>query len=193
MNIVILASGRGSNAKAIIEAEKTGRLKGGKVVCVISDHEDAPVLKMAEESGIPAKFIDAGGSGARFGDGGTSRYVEEIKSLGGELVVLAGFMRILPEKFIDEFPNSMINLHPSLLPAFKGRDAIRRAYEYGVKICGCTVHRVSAEVDGGKILAQKAVKIGDGETLVDLENRIHEAEHELLVDTVGKIVSGEIK
>ncbi len=101
-------------------------------------------------------------------------------------------MRIIPPRFVGEFKNRMINLHPSLLPAFKGKDAIKQAFEYGVKICGCSVHYVSDELDGGKIISQKSVEIDPAWSLAELEQKVHEAEHILLPQTIADIAEGKI-
>ncbi len=187
--IAILASGRGSNAKAIFKSVLDGTIPRARVEILISDNPDAPALKIARDFGCKAEYIDPGRTGARFTPDGAKRYADRIARSGVDLVVLSGFQRILPPELVSELKGRAINLHPSLLPDFKGKDAIRRAYESGAKRCGCTVHYVSDELDGGEIIAQSAVEITDGITLEELEAKVHEAEHELLPRVIAKISS----
>ena len=189
MKLIIFASGRGSNAHAIIRATQNGRLGNVRVLSLVSDNPDAPALKIARDFGCKAEYIDPGRTGARFTPDGAKRYADRIARSGVDLVVLSGFQRILPPELVSELKGRAINLHPSLLPDFKGKDAIRRAYESGAKRCGCTVHYVSDELDGGEIIAQSAVEITDGITLEELEAKVHEAEHELLPRVIAKISS----
>lgn len=193
MRILILASGRGTNACAIIKAVKIGAIKASEVCAVISDIADAPVLGVEKDFGVAAKYIDPQRKGARFSEQGEIDYLNAMKEINPDLVVLAGFMRILPPSIVSEFKGKMINLHPSLLPLYKGKDAIKRAYEAGDKQCGCTVHFVSDELDGGRIIAQKAVAILPTDTLETLEQKVHEAEHELLPQVIADFACGKIK
>ena len=121
---------------------------------------------------------------------GEAAYIEAMREVRADLVVLAGFMRILPDSIVREFEGKMINLHPSLLPAYKGKDAIRRAFEAG-SARGCSVHFVSGELDGGKVIAQKAVDILPSDTLETFEGRVHAAEHALLVGVVSGFADGK--
>jgi len=180
MNIVILASGRGSNAKRIFEVKKSGGLKNVEIKALLSDKENAPALKIAEDFGIESKYVDVMRKGAFFNPEGTQNYISTIDSYTPDLIVLAGFMRILPVEFVEHYKDKIINLHPSLLPSFKGKDGIKDAWDYGVKVSGCTVHYVNAELDAGKIIAQKIVPIEENDTLESFEEKIHKAEHELL-------------
>jgi len=190
MRVVILASGRGSNAEAIFKASASGKLPRAEIAALISDKPDAPALAKAREHGIKALYIAPECGGAKFSESGAKAYIDTLRGLGVNLIVLAGFMRILPREFIAAFPNAIINLHPSLLPAFKGKDAIKQAFEYGVKICGCTVHYVSEDVDGGKIIAQKTVEILPEDTLETLTQKVHAAEHKLLPEVIRTISEG---
>ena len=131
--------------------------------------------------------------GARFSPEGEAAYLREMSAQSPDLVVLAGFMRILPDSIVEAFDGKMINLHPSLLPLYKGKDSIRRAFEAGEKQSGCSVHFVSGELDGGRIIAQKAVDILPTDTLETIEERVHKAEHELLPSVVADFVEGKIR
>lgn len=192
MRILILASGRGSNARAIMESVRDGKIRA-QVCALISDNPDAPALSIAENFGVPAKYVDPMKKGARFSPEGEAAYLREMSAHSPDLVVLAGFMRILPDSIVEAFDGKMINLHPSLLPLYKGKDSIRRALEAGEKQSGCSVHFVSGELDGGRLIAQKAVDILPTDTLETLEERVHKAEHELLPSVVADFVEGKIK
>lgn len=192
MNIVILASGRGSNARALLECEKKGMFPNAKIVGLICDIENAPVFDIAREYGIDSLWLPTLRKGARFSDEASTNYQNALKKWNTDLVVLAGFMKILPPDFVEAYSNKMINLHPSLLPDFKGKDAIKQAFDARVKVCGCSVHFVNNELDGGEVIAQKRVEILPQYTLEELEEKVHEAEHELLPQVVADIVSGKI-
>jgi phosphoribosylglycinamide formyltransferase-1 len=187
MNIVILGSGRGSNAEAILKAQAAGQLGKARVVQIFSDHRDAGILAHGERFGVPARFLDPGVFKTKFDEPGETRYIEEITRLQPGLVVLAGFMRILKPRFIDAFAGKIINLHPSLLPSFAGLDGIGQAWRRGVKITGCTVHYVTAEVDGGPIIDQSAVRIESSDTLESLAAKVHAAEHALLPAVIARL------
>jgi len=187
MKIVILGSGRGSNAEAIVRAQAAGKLGAGRVVQIFSDKPEAGILALGGKFGVPARFLDPGQFKTKFDEAGESRYIEEILRLEPGLVVLAGFMRILKPRLIEAFAGKIINLHPSLLPSFPGLDSIGQAWRRGVKITGCTVHYVSAEVDGGPIIDQTAVRIETGDTLESLEAKIHAAEHSLLPAVIARL------
>ncbi len=193
MNIAILASGRGSNARELFERKKNGEFGNAKIVGLISDKSDSPSLEIAKEFGVQSLFIDTQCKGARISADAEKIYCDTLKNWNIDLVVLAGFMKILPPNFVETFSNRVINLHPSLLPSFKGKDAIKQAFDAAVKICGCTVHFVNNELDGGKIIAQKAVEILPEYDLPTLEEKVHEAEHILLPSVIEDIVSGKIK
>jgi len=187
MKIVILGSGRGSNAEAILRAQAAGLLGRGRVVQVFSDKPEAGILALGQKHGVPAVFLDPGPFKTKFDEAGENRYIEEISRLEPGLMVLAGFMRILKPRFIEAFAGKIINLHPSLLPSFPGLDAIGQAWRRGVKVTGCTVHYVSAEVDGGPIIDQTAVRIETTDTLESLSAKIHAAEHALLPDVIARL------
>lgn len=189
---VILASGKGSNAKKILECQKLGKLPNIEIVALISDKEDANALKVAKEFGVKSVYLDPMRKGAFFNEEGAKFYLENLEFLCADFIVLAGFMRILPPSITSKYANKIINLHPSLLPSFKGKDAIKQAFDCGVKITGCTVHFVNDELDGGKIIDQKAVEIAPEDTLESLEEKVHAAEHVLLPSVIAKIGEGKI-
>lgn len=191
MKVLILASGRGSNARAVMEAAVSGRIRA-EVCALFSDVADAPALSAAREFSVPARFIDPGRHGARLSSEGEAAYIEAMREVCADLVVLAGFMRILPDSIVREFEGKMINLHPSLLPAYKGKDAIRRAFEAREARGGCSVHFVSGELDGGRVIAQKAVDILPSDTLETFEERVHAAERGLLVGVVSDFADGKL-
>ena len=187
MRVVILGSGRGSNAEAILKAEQEGRLGGARVVQIFSDQPAARILELGARFGVPAQFLDPGPFKTKFDEAGETRYLETLQACQPGLIVLAGFMRILKPRFVGTFPQTIINLHPSLLPCFPGLDAIGQAWRRGVKVTGCTVHYVTAEVDGGPIIDQLAVRIEPADTLATLEARVHAAEHALLPAVIARL------
>lgn len=174
LRLTVLASGRGSNLQAIIDSIDTGRLNASTVM-VISDNEGAFALKRAAANKIPYIFLDPARVSSR------QEYdlllAEKIKQQGVDLVILAGWMRLLGQGFLDKFPDQVINIHPSLLPAFPGLKAQKQAFEYGVKYTGCTVHFVDAGMDTGPIIAQQIVPIDPDDTLESLTKRILIEEH----------------
>lgn len=192
MDIVILGSGRGSNANAILKAWKDGQLGKAQVKAVISDVPDAPILNIAKSYKVPARTIDINANTAKISVVDTNKLIDLTNEFKPKLIVLAGFMKILSHRFIQEYESRIINIHPSLLPSFKGLNAIKRAYERGVKISGCTVHWVSKGVDEGKIIAQLPVRIMDSDTLDSFTQKIHAAEHFLLPEVISQLSFADI-
>ena len=141
---------------------------------------------------MPAIYIDPQRNGGRLSTAAEQEYVERIQSFAPKLVVLAGFMRIIRPAFIDALDGRVINLHPSLLPSFPGINAIGQAFEHGVKVTGCTVHWVTAELDAGPIIDQKEVRVDDKDTLKLLEKKVHIVEHQLLPDVVARLSKGKL-
>jgi phosphoribosylglycinamide formyltransferase-1 len=182
----ILASGRGSNCDAILRAVARGRL-AARVGLVLSDRPDAPVLDRAREHGAPARYLDPGRPGARLAPHAEAAYVAALRDAGVEWVALAGFLRILGRAFLEAFPRRIVNIHPSLLPAFPGLDAQAQAWRYGVKVAGCTVHLVDAGVDTGPIVHQVAVEVRDDDAPQALSDRILAAEHEAYVEGLRRL------
>lgn len=184
MRFVILGSGRGSNAEALLREWRAGSLGAAEPVAIFSDQPDARILQLGAEFGIPAEWIDPGHFKTRLTPEAEAGYVDRIRATGADLIVLAGFMRVLKDGFLAPFPRQIINLHPSLLPSFKGLDAIGQAFRYGVKVTGCTVHYVTGDLDGGPIIAQEVVRIEAADTVESLAARMHAAEHRLLPSVI---------
>lgn len=187
MRVVILGSGRGSNAAAILEAQQAGRLGGARVVQIIADKPDAGILALGARYGVPAAFVDPAPFKTKLEGEGEDRFIAAIQAAGADLVVLAGFMRVIKPKFLETFAGKIINLHPSLLPSFPGLDGIGQAFRRGVKVTGCTVHYVTLEVDGGPILDQAVVRIEATDTIETLSAKVHAAEHALLPAVIAKL------
>jgi phosphoribosylglycinamide formyltransferase-1 len=187
MRVVILGSGRGSNAGAILKAQAEGKLGKAKVVQIFADKPDAGILALGAQYGVPAAFLDAAPFKTKLEGEGEARYIAAIEACAPDLVVLAGFMRVIKPGFLTAFAGKIINLHPSLLPSFPGLDGIGQAFRRGVKITGCTVHYVTAEVDGGPILDQAAVRIEAADTLESLAEKVHAAEHALLPAVIARL------
>lgn len=188
MNIGILISGRGSNMAALAEAVRDGRIPGSDVVLVVSDKPEAPGLDKARSLGIETAVVERRGRTRTDHD---AEIVAELKDRSVDLVCLAGYMRLLSAGFVRAFPERILNIHPSLLPSFKGLEAQRQAFEYGVKLAGCTVHLVDEELDHGAIICQKAVPVLDEDTAETVAARILGEEHALYVEAVRRVVSGE--
>ncbi len=187
MRVVILGSGRGSNAEAILQAQTAGGLGAARVVQILSDKSDAGILALGPRFNVPAGFVDPAPFKTKLEGPGEDRFIAAIQATNADLVVLAGFMRVLKPKFLETFAGKIINLHPSLLPSFPGLDGIGQAFRRGVKVTGCTVHQVTREVDGGPILDQTAVRIEPGDTLESLTVKVHAAEHELLPAVIARL------
>jgi phosphoribosylglycinamide formyltransferase-1 len=187
MRLVILGSGRGSNAEAILIAQKEGRLGRAQVVKIYSDKPDAGILALGARFGVPASYLDAAPFKTKLEGDGEARYIAAINDCRPDLIVLAGFMRVLKPVFLNAFAGRIINLHPSLLPSFPGLDGIGQAWRRGVKITGCTVHFVTPEVDGGPIIDQTPVRIEPSDTLETLTQKIHAAEHTLLPQVIAQL------
>ena len=185
-NVAILASGQGTNFEALALAARRGDLEA-RIVCLLCDRPDAPVLERARRLGIDALTLPCGRFRTRLED--ERPWVEALHARQIDLVLLAGFMRRLHRPFLDAFPDRVLNIHPSLLPSFPGLDAIRQAWDHGVRVTGCTVHVVDDALDGGPIVAQRAVEVREDDTLERLEARVHDAEHHLYPQAVGRFLA----
>lgn len=190
LHLVVLASGRGSNLQAIIDRIQAGRLAAW-INVVISDCPEAFALQRAREHRIPHVVLDP----AKFAD--RREYdlalAAKVRDYQADLVVLAGFMRVLSSSFLEQFPQRVINIHPALLPSFPGTHGQKQALEYGVKISGCTVHFVDQGVDTGPIIAQRAVPVEENDTEESLSRRILEQEHALYPQVIGWIGEGRVE
>ncbi|MBL58527.1 MAG: phosphoribosylglycinamide formyltransferase [Verrucomicrobiales bacterium] len=189
--IAVLGSGRGSNFVSLANACNDGSLPA-EIVMVISDVKDARILQLAQELRLPSKFIEPGKYRTKLDETAETDYVATLLNSGAEWVALAGFMRILKGDFLRAFEQKVINIHPSLLPAFPGLEAWKQAHEYGVRVSGCTVHLVDHGIDTGSILAQGVVPVIEGDTPESLHRRIQEEEHKLYPRTLARLFNGEI-
>lgn len=193
--LVVLASGNGSNLQAIID-QLHGRPAGAggpviEVALVVSDQPGARALVRAKQAGIATAVCAAAPAGSR--EAREACVLEAVAAAAPDLVVLAGYMRIVPPAFVRAFPHRIINLHPALLPAFPGTTSIKDALEHGVKVTGVTVHFVDEGLDTGPIVAQEAVRVEEGDTFETLAERIHAVEHELLPPTIREIAQGNVR
>jgi phosphoribosylglycinamide formyltransferase-1 len=191
LRIGLLGSGRGSNLVAIAKAKQAGRLPA-ELVLTLTDVPNAGILERAGEFEIPARFIAPGKFRTKLDEEAERSYVKALREAEVELVVLAGFMRVLKGEFLRAFEGRIVNIHPSLLPAFPGLEAWKQALDYGVKVTGCTVHFVDAGVDAGPIIAQKTVPIEQDDTPERLHQRIHMAEHELYPKCIAALARGAV-
>ena len=183
----VLISGRGSNLQALIDAIRDGRLEA-TIACVISNRDDAAGLERASAAGIETVVISHRGWPTR--DDHDRAIVGELKARGVSLVCLAGYMRLVGAPLLEAYPNAVLNIHPSLLPAFPGIDAQRQALAHGVKVSGVTVHLVTTELDGGPIIVQRTVPILEGDTDETLSARILAEEHRAYPEAVGIVLGG---
>jgi len=190
MKIAVLASGRGSNLQAIMDARDAGDLLA-EIALVISDRADAVALERAKKGGVPAVHIDPKQFETK--PEFYAAVTQMLKDNGVDLVVLAGFMRIVREPLLTEFAHRIVNIHPALLPSFPGLHAQKQAVDYGVKVSGCTVHFVDAGVDTGPIILQKSVPVLDDDTEDTLSDRILEEEHRLFPRAIRLIAEGKVR
>jgi len=190
MKIAVLASGTGTNFQALVKAQRKGYFKG-KITLLISDKRDAFVRKRAQKFCIKDIFINPKefSSRRKF----DKKILEILRKEKIGLIILAGYMRILSPFLVRTFKNKILNIHPALLPAFKGENAIERAFKYGSKITGVTVHFVDERVDHGPIILQKSLEIKKGMTLKELEEKIHRIEHKLYPLAVKLFIDKKIK
>ena len=186
MRLAILLSGRGSNFAAIHDAIARGELDA-EIVCVVSNRAEAPGIERAREWGLDAHVIENRTFASRPAhEYEVLRVLEHAKP---DFIVLAGYMRLLSADFVAQYPNRMLNIHPSLLPAFSGVDAQKQAIEYGVRVSGCTVHFVDEYLDAGPIIVQRAVEVRDGDNAESLAARILEQEHAAYVEALVKLAT----
>ena len=188
--LAVLGSGRGTNFVALQEAIKAGKLQA-EIVMVMSDQLDAPILARAREYGIPNGTLPPSPFKTKLGPDAETVLIETIQQCSAEWIILAGYMRVVKEPLLSLYPNRIINIHPSLLPAFKGLRAWEQALAAGVKETGCTVHFVNQDVDAGEIIAQERVPILPEDTPETLHARIQVAEHELYPRALAEIFSRE--
>ena len=190
MKVAVFASGSGSNFESIVEATRDGRLPQVEVSLLVCDKPDACVLERADRLGIPTFVFQP----KQFPNKAAfeTAIVHQLEKYGISFIVLAGYMRLVGEVLLQAYGGRMINLHPSLLPAFTGKDAIGQAIAYGVKVTGVTVHFVDEGLDTGPIIAQVPVQVEEQDTADTLAERIHQVEHQLLVQVIQEIAEGKI-
>lgn len=191
MNIAVFASGFGSNFQAIADAIKKGKIKKAKLKLLVTDRENSFARVRAKKMGIKDVFIDPGLFKKR--EEHEREIAKILKREEIELIVLAGYMRVLTGYLVKKYRNRILNIHPALLPAFKGVSGIEDAFKYGVKVTGVTVHFVDERVDHGPIILQEPVKIRDKDSLKSLEERIHKVEHTLYPEAIKLFVEGRLK
>jgi phosphoribosylglycinamide formyltransferase-1 len=187
----VLGSGKGSNFVAIADACAAGKVPA-EVALVLSDVESAGILSHARDRKIPARFIPPGKFRTKLDEEAERAFVAALREAQADLVVLAGFMRVLKGEFLRAFAGRIVNIHPSLLPSFPGLEGWKQALDHGVKVTGCTVHFVDAGVDSGPIIGQQTVPVLDHDTPETLHQRIHAVEHELYSKCVAAIARGDI-
>jgi len=190
MNIAVFVSGNGTNLEAIIEAISRGEIKA-KIALVVSDTKDAYALVRAKKANIETFVLSAKGFKSR--EDYDKEIIKELEKRGIKLVVLAGFMRLVSTYFVKQYKNKIMNIHPALLPSFKGTHGIKDAFEYDVKVTGVTVHFVDENLDHGPIILQETVKVNEGETCESLEEKIHKIEHKLYPKAIQLFVEGKLK
>ncbi|HHV71274.1 MAG TPA: phosphoribosylglycinamide formyltransferase [Clostridia bacterium] len=189
LRLGVLVSGRGSNMEAIIKAGEEGKLNA-KVVVVISDRSEAPALKKAERKNIKSLYVNPKQFSTK------AEYEEELikifSSFEVDLIILAGFMRLLSPRFLSYYKNKVLNIHPSLLPSFPGLEPQKQAIDYGVKVSGCTVHFVDEGMDTGPIILQRAVPVLEDDDAESLAERILKEEHDLYWRAIQLIAEGRV-
>jgi phosphoribosylglycinamide formyltransferase-1 len=190
MNIAVLCSGSGTNLQAIIDNVRSGYIPA-KIALVVSDNKDAYALERARKAGIETLVLNKKDFKSR--EDFDKEIVKNLRAKSVSLVVLAGFMRLLSNYFIKEYKNRILNIHPALLPSFKGTHGIKDALEYGVKVTGPTVHFVDEELDHGPIILQRPVEVKDDDTEDTLLERVHKEEHRIYPEAVKLFAEGRIK
>lgn len=190
MNIAVFASGRGTNFQAIINAVKKGLIKAN-LSLLVCDNQSAFAIERAKKAGI--KFVLFKKEDCVVKKDFENKIMQLLKENKIDLIVLAGFMRILGPKLVSRYKNRILNIHPALLPSFKGKDGIKGAFEYGVKVTGVTVHFVDEKMDHGPVILQFPVKIEESDTLETLETKIHKIEHKIYLQAIRLFVEGRLE
>jgi len=189
-NIAVFASGRGTNFNAIADTVKKGKIKAN-LALLVCDNPGAMVIERAEKIGVKVALIERKNFASR--EDFETEIIKDLHENKIDLVVLAGFMRILSPHLIKEYKNKIINIHPALLPSFKGAHAIKDAFDYGVKLTGVTVHFVDEKMDHGAIILQELVKKTQKDTVQSLEAKIHKVEHKLYPEAINLFVRGKLR
>ena len=190
MNIAVFASGRGTNFAAIIRAVKKGKIKAG-LALLVCDNPKAGAISRAKRADIKVALVKREGFSGK--DDFEAKILQHLAENNIDLIVLAGFMRILSPELVQKYQGRILNIHPALLPSFKGAQGIKDAFDYGVKVTGVTVHFVDEKMDHGPIILQEAVKIEEDDTLESLEAKIHKLEHRLYPEAIRLYTEGKLK
>ncbi|UGV40463.1 phosphoribosylglycinamide formyltransferase [Methanococcoides orientis] len=191
LNIAVLVSGRGSNLQSIIDNIENGYIPDAAIKVVVSDKGDAYALERAKDNGIDAVFVDPSAFGGK--KGYEEEVLRKLAKYDIQLVLLAGYMRIIGRDVIEAYKNRMMNIHPALLPSFMGLHAQKQAFDYGVKVAGCTVHFVDEGMDTGPIILQRCVPVLEGDTEDTLADRILEQEHKIYPEAVKLFAEDRLK
>jgi len=189
MNIAVFASGRGTNFGAIIRAVKKGKIKAN-LSLLVCDNPKAAVINKAKRAGIKVALVKREDFSSK--NDFEARIIQRLEENKIDLIVLAGFMRILSPELVQKYKGRILNIHPALLPSFKGEEGIKDAFDYGVKLTGVTVHFVDEEMDHGPIILQKEVAIEETDTAESLESKIHKLEHKLYPEAINLFVEGRL-
>ncbi len=190
MNIAVFASGKGTNFSAIIRATKLGKIKAN-LALLVCDNPKAGAISRAKRAGIKVVLVERKDFATK--KDFEAKISQHLKGHKIDLIVLAGFMRVLSPDFVRKYKNRIINIHPALLPAFKGAAGIKDAFDYGVKVTGVTVHFVDGQMDHGPIIMQKEVKIEEKDTLESLEVKIHRVEHKLYPEAINSFIRAKLR
>jgi phosphoribosylglycinamide formyltransferase, formyltetrahydrofolate-dependent len=190
IKISVLVSGRGTNLQSVIDAIENGEIKNAEIVGVISDKEEAYALKRAENHGIEGIYVNPKAYDRQAYDDALLKILKEKET---DLVLLAGYLRIISDSLVNAYKNRIINIHPSLLPSFKGLNAQKQALDYGVKFTGCTVHFVEPDLDAGPIIMQKIIAIEDGDTVETLSERLLVEENKAYREVVKLFVENKLE
>ncbi|RUT30462.1 phosphoribosylglycinamide formyltransferase [Paenibacillus zeisoli] len=189
--IAVFASGQGTNFQSLVDAAGRGELGGAEIALLVCDKPQAPVVKRAEQAGVEQFLFQPKQYASR--EEYEREIAAELEKRSIDLIVLAGYMRLLTAVLVEPYEGRMINIHPSLLPAFPGVNAIGQAYDYGVKVTGATVHFVDGGMDTGAVIAQRTVDIREGESIESLEERIHAVEKEMYPQVVRLLAEGRVR
>ncbi|MNH87908.1 Phosphoribosylglycinamide formyltransferase [compost metagenome] len=189
--IAVFASGQGTNFQSLVDAAGRGELGGAEIALLVCDKPQAPVVKRAEQAGVDHFLFQPKQYASR--EDYEREIAAELDKRSIDLIVLAGYMRLLTAVLVEPYAGRMINIHPSLLPAFPGVNAIGQAYDYGVKVTGATVHFVDGGMDTGAVIAQRTVDIREGESMESVEERIHAVEKEIYPQVVRLLADGRVK
>lgn len=190
MNLAVFASGRGTNFSAIARAVKKGKIKAN-LALLVCDNPKAPVISKAKRAGVKVVLVKRENFSSK--EDFEKKIIQHLEENKIDLIALAGFMRILSPLLVGRFSNRIINIHPALLPSFKGTAGIKDAFDYGVKVIGVTVHFVDEKMDHGPIILQAPVKIEENDTLESLEKKIHKVEHKLYPEAIRLFVEAKLK